>query len=826
VGPFVVHVGLFFVLVAWWLLSDRLPVTSWLAWSAFVPLHVTSFVLLWRASNVPGHGADTRRGWRLLALAEALMIVANLMGNLSAKVGGFLGFAIIATPALIAYPVTFLALRTFPRATTGTARFGVFSKASSVIVIAALSSWFYVFWLAASQGARDPLSLVNTGAYTVFDLGMIYVVATLAVYAIDDVTSRALRIYSMALVCTAFADLLAAVLDLRGTYGDGAMMDGSYFMVGLLAGLSGEFYRASVASAPTDNEKLRLNVIRVLVVVASVSVVLMIASDLWPLLETPVGFPLLSTMLFTGLILVVQGVSSRDVRNLLSDRMERDARFRSLVHHSSDVILIATEGGTITYASPSVELVLERDPAALVGTSLFALAHSDDGEILRTRVLGGKADGSPPAAQRWRMAAGKGDWRIFESVTADLRSDPLVRGFLLNARNVTVQSALETQLRQAQKMEAVGRLAGGIAHDFNNLLAAIQCNVHLLRDSGEKDPDDDESLAEILEAVTRGAGLTRQLLTFARAGKGSSDPVDVASTVRSLEPMLRRLVTKNAVLRVITDEAPVTSEVDTTQLEQVVVNLALNARDAMPDGGSLTIEARTVERAAEAHLAPVEAPPGRYAMLRVTDTGTGMDEATRARVFEPFFTTKPQGKGTGLGLSTVYAIVRQSRGYLGVESAPGVGSAFTILLPASVKSAAVEAPTEPEAPVEVGSERILVVDDELPLRRALGQYLMRLGYRVENAASGPAALELIARGERFDLVLTDLMMPGMTGRELVRRLETAAPDTRAIFMSGYAEAGVHDEPVPGVPFVQKPFALDDLGQVVREVLDRRTTTAR
>jgi two-component system, cell cycle sensor histidine kinase and response regulator CckA len=402
----------------------------------------------------------------------------------------------------------------------------------------------------------------------------------------------------------------------------------------------------------------------------------------------------------------------------------------------------------------------------------------------------------------------------------------MVRGLLLNARDVTVQSALETQLRQAQKMEAVGRLAGGIAHDFNNLLAAIQCNVHLLRDARTMAPEDDESLAEILEAVTRGAGLTRQLLTFSRAGKRSNDPVDVAATVRSVEPMLRRLVTKNAVLRVITDEAPVMSEVDVTHLEQVVVNLALNARDAMPDGGSLTIEARTVVRGADDLLAPAEAPPGRYAMLRVTDTGTGMDETTRGRVFEPFFTTKPQGKGTGLGLSTVYAIVRQSRGFVGVESVIGTGSSFTILLPASAQTLVREAPVEPESTVELGNERILVVDDELPLRRAIGQYLLRLGYRVENAPSGAAALDFFARGEHFELVLTDLMMPGMTGRELVRRLETVAPDTRAIFMSGYAEAGVHDEPVPGVPFVQKPFALDDLGQIVRETLDRRLTPAR
>jgi CheY-like chemotaxis protein len=369
-------------------------------------------------------------------------------------------------------------------------------------------------------------------------------------------------------------------------------------------------------------------------------------------------------------------------------------------------------------------------------------------------------------------------------------------------------------------MEAIGRLAGGIAHDFNNLLTAIRANAELLRDAG-LEPSQMEELQEIERSAARGAGLTRQLLAFSRKQVLQARVVRVDDVVRGMEPMLRRLIVNDVSLEIRCNAPRGLVKADPGQLEQVVMNLALNARDAMPKGGTLTIETADASLELRAARAQAGLMPGRYVTITVRDTGIGMDEETQSRLFEPFFTTKPKGEGTGLGLPTVFGIVSQAGGHIGVTSAPGAGSTFTVSLPLhSGDDAAVGLP-EAIVPVPRGTETILVADDEDAIRIAVRRYLQKQGYTVIAARDGRDAIERAhAHPGRIDLLLTDMVMPEMSGRELIQHLTWEQPGLRVLCMSGFTDdvslrAGLRGRDA----FIQKPFALDELSRQIRRVLE-------
>ena len=386
---------------------------------------------------------------------------------------------------------------------------------------------------------------------------------------------------------------------------------------------------------------------------------------------------------------------------------------------------------------------------------------------------------------------------------------------------LTRQAALELQLQQAQKLEAIGLLAGGIAHDFNNILMTIRASAELAATSNPGAGR--EEIRDIVHAVEHGAALTRQLLAFGRRDDLQLQRLDLRDVVRDMDGMLRRVVTGEVVLRVSLPEGSVPVEMDRGQVEQVLLNLAINARDAMTDGGTLEIRIGTTEIDGTAVLRA-----GRYATIVVSDTGHGMAPDVIARVFEPFYTTKPRGHGSGLGLSTVYGIVSRAGGKIDVASAIGRGTTFELLLPLAgmpeVEAAPHAALPTPVAPPDQPSrqETVLLVDDEPAIREALRRYLARSGYLVHPVASAAEALErLAAPGQRFDLLLTDLTMPGMSGRALVERAHALHPAMRVICMSGYAEDDALPE--PGVVaidnYIAKPFSLDVLGHLVRSTLD-------
>jgi two-component system cell cycle sensor histidine kinase/response regulator CckA len=387
--------------------------------------------------------------------------------------------------------------------------------------------------------------------------------------------------------------------------------------------------------------------------------------------------------------------------------------------------------------------------------------------------------------------------------------------------DVTHRKQLESHFRQSQKMEAVGQLAGGIAHDFNNLLTAITGYADLLiAEFTERDPRRHD-LEEIGAAARRAASLTQQLLAFSRKQMLQPRVLHLNDIVSNAENLLKRLIGENISLKTALAGDLGTVKADPAQVEQVIVNLAVNARDAMPDGGQLLIETANSELGSTYTAEHSVVNPGGYVQLTVTDTGLGMDEATKARLFEPFFTTKGPGKGTGLGLSTVYGIVKQSGGFIWVYSEPGKGTAFKIYFPRVeevVEEVVAAAPVPDRAR---GAETVLLVEDEPALRAVARRALERRGYTVLEADDGQAAISIAAKRTELDLVVTDVVMPGMNGAVLATRFAETHPGVPFLFMSGYTDEAIvrHGVLNPGVAFLQKPFSPDALVRKVREVLD-------
>jgi signal transduction histidine kinase/CheY-like chemotaxis protein len=394
-----------------------------------------------------------------------------------------------------------------------------------------------------------------------------------------------------------------------------------------------------------------------------------------------------------------------------------------------------------------------------------------------------------------------------EKALTDLRSEMKLR------------REAETQLIQAQKMEAVGRLAGGVAHDFNNLLTVILGYNDMLREQSKNDSLASEFVQEIRRAGERATSLTNRLLAFSRRQVAQPRVVDLNESVRGIEKMLGRIIGEDVQLRTSLAPDLLRVKVDPSHMDQVLMNLAVNSRDAMPGGGVLTIETSNVELGKEDAGGQLGVAPGAYVMLGVSDTGCGMDVETLARVFEPFFTTKEKGKGTGLGLSIVYGIVKQNGGDVLAYSEPGKGTAFKIYLPALTEAADVQL-AEPAVSDAPAVETILLVEDEEQVRNLTRTMLQRMGYKVLEADGAAAAEEILrANREEVHLLLTDIVMPETRGTELADRVRTLRPAIRVLFMSGYTEGGVLQQGISIVsPYIQKPFTAATLRHKIREVL--------
>ena len=415
--------------------------------------------------------------------------------------------------------------------------------------------------------------------------------------------------------------------------------------------------------------------------------------------------------------------------------------------------------------------------------------------------------------------------RWFQTVKVPLQTgDPPVPYVLGVATEITDRKALEVQLMQAQKMEAIGRLAGGLAHDFNNLLTAILGSAALLAEVITPGHAAREDVDAVRQAATRAAELTRQLLAFSRQQVLAPQVLDPNALIANLERMLKRLIGEDIALSSHLATPVGAVRADPGQLEQVIVNLAVNARDAMPEGGKLTLETANVELDRAHTKEHVVMEPGRYVMLAVSDTGVGMDAATKSHLFEPFFTTKEKGKGTGLGLSTAYGIVKQSGGYIWAYSEPGHGTTFKIYLPRVDAAAKRVTPAPVRTSPPGGTETLLVVEDQAEVRRLTTKVLEARGYKVLVASDGPEALRLAAQHPApIQLLVTDVVMPGMSGSELAASLVRARPELKVLYVSGYADESIvrHGILEPGLAFLQKPFTPDALAAKVRAMLDAK-----
>ncbi|MEO8368989.1 MAG: ATP-binding protein [Candidatus Solibacter sp.] len=389
------------------------------------------------------------------------------------------------------------------------------------------------------------------------------------------------------------------------------------------------------------------------------------------------------------------------------------------------------------------------------------------------------------------------------------------------ARRTAESRDLEHQLLQSQKMEAVGRLAGGVAHDFNNLLTVILGYTEMLREQERLNPSALEYAGEITHAAERASSLTNQLLAFSRRQVAVLRVVDMNEIVEGIEKMLHRIIGEDIHLEARLAARLPAVKVDPSHIDQVIMNLAVNSRDAMPEGGKLTIETSDVELNDEYAGRHIGVAAGRYVMLAVSDTGIGMDAATRSRIFEPFFTTKEKGKGTGLGLSIVYGIVKQNGGEILVYSEPGHGTAFKIYLPALDTAAESLARRDADVDTTPATETILLVEDDPQVRGLTRTMLVRLGYRVFEADSADQALAIAADLQGpLDLLLTDVVMPRVSGTDLARQILDSRPGVRVLYMSGYTDSGVIDQGKlsADTPFIQKPFTAESLSRKLREVL--------
>jgi len=497
-----------------------------------------------------------------------------------------------------------------------------------------------------------------------------------------------------------------------------------------------------------------------------------------------------------------------------------EARYRSLILSAAYGIYSASVTGKFLDVNPalinmlgygSVEEVLALDPRQDVFLNAQELDRLTE-DYRRTKSLNG-------IEVQWKCK----DGRVIivrlsgRAVSSDDETEEVLE---IIAEDITERRQLEEQFRQAQKMEAVGRLAGGVAHDFNNLLMVINGYTEVLLEQLKEGDGLHQKVQSIQQAADRAATLTRQLLAFSRKQLLELKVVDVNSVIGDMERLLRPLIGEN--IELVTRLAPDAgrTRADAGQLEQVIMNLVVNAKDAMPEGGKITIQSADVT----VHQNFRERgfiQPGRYVVISLSDTGQGMDRETQSRIFEPFFTTKEKGKGTGLGLSTVYGIVKQSGGYVFTQSEIGHGSTFHIYLPRVEESPEERSPAKSQENEKGGSETVLLVEDEDSVRELVRETLVTRGYKVLEAENGEIGMRVAeASSDHIDLLITDVVMPGMGGRELAKKLLLLRPDLGVLYLSGYTEDAVvhHGALGPGQAFLQKPFTLQSLARKVREVL--------
>jgi two-component system cell cycle sensor histidine kinase/response regulator CckA len=500
--------------------------------------------------------------------------------------------------------------------------------------------------------------------------------------------------------------------------------------------------------------------------------------------------------------------------------MAQEELFSLIGENAADMIAVVTVSGERLYNSPSYQKLLGYTPEELEKTSVYEQIHPDDQPAVKLAAEEAKTSGNGRRVE-YRIRHKSGEWRVMESTaSAVCNAEGAVEKLIIVNRDITERKHLEQQLLLSQRLEAVGKLSGGVAHDFNNILGVIIGYSEALQQMMPADDPMREAVDEIDKAGRRAAALTQQLLAFSRKQVLEPKVLDLNSIVADVEKMLRRLIGEDLELEIVPASALGRVKADRGQIEQVILNLAVNARDAMPHGGKLKIETMNADLNESDAKRLRYVIPGHYVMLQVSDTGTGMSAEIQSHIFEPFFTTKEQGKGTGLGLATVYGVVKQSGGYIWLESEVGKGSRFQVYLP-RVEGVEPEAVRSLPSFETHGPATILVVEDEASLRKLTCNTLKQSGYKVLEAKDGPEAIEIAShyQGE-IHLLFTDVVMPGMSGHKLAEKLSSRRPKMKVLYTSGYTDGAVatHGVLESGVVILRKPFSRAQLQQNVGQML--------
>ena len=822
--PFAWLIALLGICVAgyalWWAsgLGDRAIANSFTG-AATIPAGLLVVAGTIRLRQSKRLDARTRRGWSILAVALGTYGIGAVVHVTSNSVSG-LAFLAPAVPVLeiAAYPLIWIALAVLPRPAQTTSDVVLFSLDVSIVAwCASILVWHFILYPAGREAGADATTLFAAAVYPVADLSLVFSIAAIVMRGLRASSQAALTIAALALVFLCVADTIAGIDTVRGIYAPGGITGLLYSAAWLglvLASYLQWHIKDGVApfEGLADYARSTPWLSYLAVAVAFIAPAIRDWNDADMLRQHVPGIGLLMALVIARL-----AVTARQNKTLAA--AER-GRLAAAVDQAAEAMLTTDRAGRITYVNPAFTRITGFPAAEAIGRLPSFLR--EDADPAQLAEMGAALARGEPWGGRLAERGRDGNTVEVDLAVAPLRNaDSVVIGTVEVARDISRERALEAQLAEAQRMEAVGRLAGGIAHDFNNILTAISGFSELASAEIDEDGPVAAHLGEIVKASDRAASLTRALLAFSRQQVMQQRAVDLNEVLAGLTPMLTLLVGEDVKVRLEPDPKLWPALTDRAQFEQVILNLAVNARDAMPGGGCLTISTSNVQLDAEYVRTHVGAVAGPHVRLVISDDGAGMTPEVLSHAFEPFFTTKERGKGTGLGLSTVIGVVQQSGGSVDVVSTPGTGTVFTIHLPRVAGDADKVEATVPSLPTLGGRETILVAEDEQAVRVFVERVLSRAGYRVFATANGPEALAMASTLPHLDLLFTDMVMPGMTGRELAARLAETQPQARTLFASGYSDDAVQF----GVgqdgrsPYLGKPFTANGLLTSVREVLD-------
>ena len=762
----------------------------------------------------------TRRAWSIIALALCVYGVGALMSFGAGSIPLLQAASPVRTGLEVgAYFVAAIALAWFPRPARTGYDISLFSLDVAIVAWSmAMVLWHFFIYPVARDAGQSLLASYGAAVFPVADMALIFSIGAIVLRGVRESSRVALSVAVLALAFVFVGDMVADTEQLQGTYVGGGL-SGSLYAVAWL-GLALAAYlqwrvpdRERAVKGLTDYGRTFPWLPYMAVAVAFVAPAIRDWSDLDMLrMHVP------ATGLLMALVVARLWVTARQHASAAAAEREHLA---AAVDQAAEAILTTDRAGHVTYVNLAFTHITGYPASEVVGHDPDLLRRlADDGPIgnMSSALLRGES-----WAGRLVLKRADGVAVDIDMAVAPLReASGAITGSVAVARDISHERALENQLAQAQRMEAVGRLAGGIAHDFNNILTAISGFGELAAAELPADHPVAADIGQILSASDRAAGLTRALLAFSRRQVMQARPTDLNAVLAGLTPMLGRLIGEDVQLIFRPDPQLGLTMADRAQLEQVVLNLAVNARDAMPSGGTLTMLTANEDLDPAYARAHVGALPGPYVALVVSDTGVGMTPEVLEHAFEPFFTTKARGRGTGLGLSTAIGIVQQSGGFVRVQSAPNAGSTFTIHLPRA-EGATIADEADDAVPVPLGgNETVLLAEDEDAVRVFVERVLTGAGYRVVTATSGTSALELAALQAHLDLLFTDVIMPGMSGVQLAEELAKVHPGLPVIYASGYSEEGLPSGAgETTVPYLPKPFSAEQLLASVREVLDRR-----